>query len=795
MPRTQSIQNSFVAGEVSPYFLGRTDHDKYKHACEKIYNYIVKTTGGAQRRYGTTYICDAAGPSRLIPFVVDTNLSYELEFGNGILRFFTHHQQIQTSPGVPYQITTPYGGADNLWDIKIAQIASLAYITHPNHPPMKLVRITDTQWYLTQPLFYGAPATEQDMDYSGGTVSISISGNVVTASAPFFIAGDVGRAIVVPNVDTGVGYIASVGGTTGTDVATGATLYQTATITITDTFQKTSYSAGQWLIRGGPLAYFSVGIFAAPAWHGSNKFAFGKTIAVRATTKHPTDASWQTSTGTAYVPVGYAGGFTDSFRTLDNGKYVPFAGGYCQITVVNTSDSINAVVLSVPTLTEANAFGNALIAPTPPGSWWFEGAEFIAGNYPKAVAIFQDRVWFGSTPNNPQRFWGSNTGDYENFAKGTLDTDGIDFTINSGVLDEILWMLAFQGSLVAGTYQGEYLINGGAGQNVQSPGVPITPTNVNVIRQTTFGDSKIQAVLARADVIYVQRNGKDLHEFTYNALTNAYDSKNLNLLAETMATGIFKEVIYQNQPWHTLWCVDTNGLLTGMTYDKTNDVYAWHRQFTGPLQDPIISISVIPSNDAANGQQDDVYLVVQRQRNGVPVYTIETMVDSALNLDCAYHNVFADPVTTISGLGWLAGYMINVVVDGAILPPIIMDSVGIYTFPPGFSGRDVQIGLMYNSELLTVRFERGITQGLIKRWLKIWTRVYQSVNLVINGNQRMVTRLPTEPFNTATPPYTGDLNINNLGFDRDGRVHILQDQPLPSTVLAIFGNVEVSDGV
>jgi hypothetical protein len=47
----------------------------------------------------------------------------------------------------------------------------------------------------------------------------------------------------------------------------------------------------------------------------------------------------------------------------------------------------------------------------------------------------------------------------------------------------------------------------------------------------------------------------------------------------------------------------------------------------------------------------------------------------------------------------------------------------------------------------------------------------------------------------GTPLITGDIQIVNLGYDRDGRISIAQTDPLPSNVLGIFGMFEISDGI
>ena len=118
MPRTELIKNSFIGGEISPRVLSRTDLANYHSACESISNFVVQVQGGVVRRSGIQYICDAAGPNRLIPFQVSPTQQYVLEAGQNFLRFYTNSRQIQTTPGsgVPYEIATPFALA-NMWDV------------------------------------------------------------------------------------------------------------------------------------------------------------------------------------------------------------------------------------------------------------------------------------------------------------------------------------------------------------------------------------------------------------------------------------------------------------------------------------------------------------------------------------------------------------------------------------------------------------------------------------------------------------------------------------------------------
>lgn len=939
MPRTEAIKNSFVAGEISPYLLGRTDLSKYHSACESVSNFIVKVQGGVIRRWGTKYLVDANGANRLIPFVLSVNQSYVLEFGNQIIQFYVNDGQIASSnpafnetlggttldgtvtwtcrgtpnwiaahifnlgdiiidsngnlqqvtgflgggnksgptqpvwrsniggvtldgqfissgggirpvfvgiqwtclgqpqwasktafyanaiyptrnaildlagkvqqctisgiTGIssPYSITTPYTYADDLWDIHFVQIGSTMYLTHPNHPPMKLIRNTDTNWQLIQPNFFAPPNSKLDQDVgTQKSANITISGgNTATASNPVFIQGDVGKYIVA---GTGTGLIISVSGTTVADGTTGATLYPIATIQIIDPFDLASYAIGNWKLRGGPQSYLAPGTFnsGTSVWRGSKTFGFGKQVPVRSATDHPTDGSWSLVSGGNSVAVTYNKGFTDSFRTLDVGLYIPFSGGYAQILSLGDSNNANLstaatlIILEVPTVTEENANGNALIAPVPPGGWYLETPAFsVANGFPHAIAFLGDRLWLGGTLGAfPNTVWGSGVGDYENFALGTLDTAGIRFTLNSGELEHMHWMIAFGGSLVIGSQRSEYVVNGGAGQQVISAGTPITPSNINVNRQSRYGVDRIQAIMVDSDLFFIQKSKNKVYEFSFNAVISSYSSRDLNVLNEVITSAGMKEMYYQEIPHKVVWFTTLDNNLLGLTYSKEQDVWAWHRHFTGvDTSDAIISMTVIPGPDKVS---DEVWLLCQRNRNGQTTYTIEVM-DISLLVDNASHAIFNSPVSSVGNLQYLQGRPIFVVADGSILPSVTMDASGNYTFPIGFTAKDVQVGLNYTSSLLTVRPEPRITtQGLIKRWLKIWARLYASINLSINNQPIAFQSMPFTP-GVAVPLFTGDVNINNLGFDRDARILVQQIQPAPCNLLALFGNLEVSDGI
>ena len=150
------IQPSFAGGEVSPSVAARVDLSKRAVAVERAENFFVRVTGGMESRPGLQFIAEAktTGTTRIIPFEFNTEQTYIIELGDQYMRFYTYGGQI-LSGGSPYEIATPYVAAD-LFTLEFAQSGDVMTIVHPNYAPRELVRITNTNWTLTE-ISYGDP--------------------------------------------------------------------------------------------------------------------------------------------------------------------------------------------------------------------------------------------------------------------------------------------------------------------------------------------------------------------------------------------------------------------------------------------------------------------------------------------------------------------------------------------------------------------------------------------------------------------------------------------------------------
>jgi hypothetical protein len=198
MTRVSPLLSSFNGGEWSPHLYGRTDLSRYASACKRVENFIPLVQGAATRRPGTRFVAapkDLTGV-RLIPFEFSITQAYVIEAGSGYFRFYMNGGRIETAPGVPYEIATPYG-AQHLDRLKWTQSADVLYLCHPDLQPRKLTRTGHTSWTLTALDAQDGPYGEVNGESAKTLQPSATTGSVTITAAGFapFVAGDVGRLV------------------------------------------------------------------------------------------------------------------------------------------------------------------------------------------------------------------------------------------------------------------------------------------------------------------------------------------------------------------------------------------------------------------------------------------------------------------------------------------------------------------------------------------------------------------------------------------------------------------------
>lgn len=91
MPRFDPIQESFIAGEISPRLKGRVSLDLYKAGLQKCENLLVYPHGGVSRRGGFRYVVEVKDSTKTTivqKFNYKNEYQYVFEFGHNYIRIF-----------------------------------------------------------------------------------------------------------------------------------------------------------------------------------------------------------------------------------------------------------------------------------------------------------------------------------------------------------------------------------------------------------------------------------------------------------------------------------------------------------------------------------------------------------------------------------------------------------------------------------------------------------------------------------------------------------------------------------
>lgn len=706
-------QTSFNAGELSPLLKGRPTLDKYRNGCETLENFIPQIQGPARKRPGTRFVAevkDSADATRLLPFEYSTTQAYVLEFGDLYIRFYLDGGVVESSPGVPYEIVSPYTSAQ-LAALEYAQSADVIYITHPEHPPYKLARVSALSWTITAVTFAWPPFNDENVGTTTLTAS-AVTGNItLTASASLFVAADVGSYFKISEVS--------------------ASKYNQWTTGV-------SHSSGD-------IVYYLGNIYQ----------------------------SGTTAAAGSRPPIHTSGAESDGAVTW---TFLHDGAGYAQITGYTSATLVNATVIKRLPAT-------ALTGSTR----WAEGAWSARRGYPHAVTFYEDRLWFAGSSSKPQTLWASVSGDYENHKYGTNDDDALNYTINTQDMNTIEW-LAPTKVLAIGTANGEFTLS------ATQISDPVTPTNVKITPQTTFGSATdVKPLRVGSVILFLQRAGRKLREYAYQFDTDSFVAPNMNVLADHITESGVLELAYQQEPSQIVWAPRNDGVLTGMTYERTEDVVGWHRHTIGG--GIVESAVTVPHWD---GDQDVLWLIVRRTIDGSTVryveYVEKYMTDEyAFFVDCGL-TYDGSPVTAISGLDHLEGEEVAVLVDGAVHPNRTVSAGAINL---QLAGSVVNVGLPYTATIKTMPIDIATNAGTSfideKRAHKIVMQLYQTgpglwYGPTVAEMDEYAVRSSQDAMDNPVPLFTGFTEALPWpsGSERGPQLMIQHRLPLPCTVVALI---------
>ena len=526
MARVAAQLTNFTAGELSPRLDGRTDLTKYAAGCSNLENLVIYPHGAAARRPGTTHVAevtDSSKKTRLIPFEFSTTQTYILEFSNLKIRFFKDNGAIlegdKTITGITQANPAVVTSSSHGYSNgDEIKITSVVGMTEVNNKRFLVAGVTTNTFELQD-------KDSVDINSSGYTAysSAGTANKVYTITSPYLEA-ELFDIKFAQSAD--VMYITHPNHEVEKLSRTGHTSWTLADVDFTN----------------GP--FIDVNTTATTLTPASSGVGTGVNITASATTGINDDQGW---------------------LATDVGRQIHFNGGYAKITARTNSTVV------VATITTAFTNTDAITA-------WYLGAFSDTTGHPSCVTFFEQRLVFAATLSNPQTVYFSKSGDYENMDAnigGTVaDDDAIIYTIASNQVNAIRFMSATR-TLIIGTAGGEFAVSGGGDDS------SVTPTNILIKKQTNNGGANVDAVAVGNATLFLQRAKRKIRELAYNFDVDGYSSPDLTILAEHVTSGGITQMAFQGEPLSILWCVRGDGELAALTYQREQEVVAWHRHIFG----------------------------------------------------------------------------------------------------------------------------------------------------------------------------------------------------------------------
>jgi hypothetical protein len=275
-----------------------------------------------------------------------------------------------------------------------------------------------------------------------------------------------------------------------------------------------------------------------------------------------TSSNQTIGTGRTLTASGTSFGYENNgFHSSDVGRLISMKDGWGVITAYTSA--------TVVTWEIKQDLGSATATTD-----WALGAWSEHTGYPKTVSFFEQRLIFGGSTFYPQTIWASESGFYEHFHAGDgSPADSFIYTIAANKVNTIRW-LAPARDLIVGTAGGEFKVG-------RPTGEPLQPDNVQITQQTTYGGYSTQPIQIGNAVLFVQRQRKKIRELAYRFEDDAYLAPDMTLLAEHITGNGIVDVDYAQEPQSIYWAVREDGTLLGLTYQREEDVVAWHRHIIG----------------------------------------------------------------------------------------------------------------------------------------------------------------------------------------------------------------------
>lgn len=804
MPSVRTLTRSFAGGEMSPEMFGRIDDVKFQSGAATMRNFIATPQGPAENRPGTAYVRevkDSTKRVRLIPFTFSTTQTMVIEVGAGYFRFHTNGATLLAGspaaynnataytvgalvsssgtnyycianttgnappnatywyplPSAAYEIPNPYAEAD-LFDLHHVQSSDVLTIVHPNYPPRELRRQGATQWVLST-ITFGATISPP------GTVTATASGHTTAKYTYSYrvtaIASDEVNESVGSTTATASGNLLETGGivTISWSSVGGASLYNIYKLQ-GGIYGYIGQTSGTSIVDDNIAPDLSISppnydnVFASSNNYPGAVSYFEQRRSFAGTINSP-QQMWMTKSGTE-------SNMSYSLPIKDDDRISFKVAAREANTIRHIVPLSQLVLLTSAAEWRVTSINSDAITPT---SISVQPQSYIGASNVQPSIINNAMVYCAARGGHVRELgysWQSNgfiTGDLSLRAAHLFDNYEIVDMSYSKAPKPIIWFVSSSGNLLGLTYVPEQQI--GAWHWHDTDGAFESCTTV------AEGAEDVLYVVVRRTINNVSK--RYIERMNTRKFTNQQDAFFVDCGAtysgiNTTATTVTITTGAGWTPADSLTITASTGIFS---YPGTSDV-----------GDQIV----------LTGSDGVKYLLTINGTSSSTVATARVNRTLATQFRNVATSTYSFARNSISGLTWLEGKEVSILIDGAVHPRRTVTSGAISLEQPGSV---IQIGLPYESDLQTLpmfmQVDGAFGQGRTKNVNKVTMRVYRSSGIFIGPDEDNLIEAKqrtSEPYGSPPSLKSQDIEVNlTPDWTDGGQVYVRQQDPLPLTII------------
>lgn len=245
----------------------------------------------------------------------------------------------------------------------------------------------------------------------------------------------------------------------------------------------------------------------------------------------------------------------------------------------------------------------------------------VTSKYPTVIGFSKDsRLCYASTPDNPEGWFASQppvnvTLGYDSFVITTTAVSSLSINLApaANTIDKIQEMVQFGKQMVL---LGDSSIRRLYGADQDSP-----PALDHINADPVFeGSAKVRPLVIGGALLFIDVSGKKMKELRFDLSQEAYEAKNLNLIADHLGEVSFKRMVRVKGSPETIWVLRSDGLLLSYAYNNSENIAGWARHVMGG-GGAVEDIATLRRDTG----EDQLYMIVKRTVGGVVYRSIEVM--------------------------------------------------------------------------------------------------------------------------------------------------------------------------